>query len=434
MVAKFAQISFQIVFPFRILEQQDLVLSDQYHLVPIYLLRIFLVVQELWGPLVALDVFVISGRILGIHSFPISILENCPDINGNNSTITSKLLSSVSYNLNVFNEDPYLATRVVSVLIQAAALNEPFGNTGTITQIDFANKQFQTTLDTLYGEKFAANILLPTNLMRNYAGLSGVVQIVIYIEEGISIQVLPNVSQVNLKNTQNVSLNQTENQIGAISSQYFSTNIWERITQPGTYPLKAGRYDIISKSGGGGGGAGGGYDFRGAILNSGGGGGEGSIVTSGTGFINSGFIQVVSIGSGGLGGGSFSTPLELIPLNGQDGGDTVYQILDDSQNIIFSITSKGGKGGSAASFNSGGNGGDGGKSQLGDLIGAGGGGGGISTGTVGKGGNGDPSGQDGQSVNGGQGGGHNNIAGGNGGTASGPSSGSWRRSRISFRF
>ncbi len=154
----------------------------------------------------------IPQRILGVQTFQPSTFQEC----GGN--IVTQLLSSVSYNLNVLNVAETLGTRVVTVMIQGAYLD---GDNGEIVQIDFSNRQFETTLDTLYGEKYAANITLPTSIMEVINNNFGAIQVVIYIEQGIEIQVLPPPSLRIKSRSNKISLKQVENP-GAISAQYLS--------------------------------------------------------------------------------------------------------------------------------------------------------------------------------------------------------------------
>ena len=132
-------------------------------------------------------------RILALETYPVSQFVTCSETAGE-SVYQQQLLSSVSYNLDVQNVAPSLGNRVVSILIQAGYLD----STGTfqVDQIDFSNRQFGPTLDTLYGEKYAANVLLPSDyiqgiLAQNPLNTNAAVQIVIYVEEGVEIQVIP---------------------------------------------------------------------------------------------------------------------------------------------------------------------------------------------------------------------------------------------------
>lgn len=82
--------------------------------------------------------------------------------------------------------------RVVSVLVQVGFYDAQTSSI-IIDEIFIANKQFGPTLDTLYGENYANNISIPSNILSEaYANSrdpekQGAIQMVVFEEEGICI-------------------------------------------------------------------------------------------------------------------------------------------------------------------------------------------------------------------------------------------------------
>jgi len=108
-----------------------------------------------------------------------------------------QILSSVAYNLDVINVTGDLTTRVVTILVQVGYLdpNQEGDDKFVYRQIDFGNRQFGPTYDTLYGEKYTGSVLLPSALIRNMINLmpyqfnSAAVQMVVFKEDGVDIDV-----------------------------------------------------------------------------------------------------------------------------------------------------------------------------------------------------------------------------------------------------
>lgn len=103
-----------------------------------------------------------------------------------------QLLSSVSYNLDVINITGTLDTRVVTVLVQVGYLDPkiPGPDKFVYETIDFGSRQFDATLDTLYGEKYTGTVVLPTDLitlMSNLNQRDTIVQLVVFAEDGVQI-------------------------------------------------------------------------------------------------------------------------------------------------------------------------------------------------------------------------------------------------------
>lgn len=368
-------------------------------------------------------------RILALETYPITQLVCCSGCDGTEgqAVFQQQLLSSVSYNLDVINDAPTLGTRVVAVLAQAGY----FDASGDlqIDQIDFANRQFGPTLDTLYGEKFAANILLPSDyingiLAQNPLNQTAAVQIVIYVEQGVGIQVLPLLETMQpAANGQPILAADmidplvgmsalpgavlAGSSVSGANSQYFVTGGTQTlISAPGDYAVTPGSTVTLK---GGGGGGGGGYIFFGIEPNGyGGGGGAEAFIT--TIIVPSGaaFLRVTAVGQGGPGGTGNSGPPQQTAGNGAAGTATSGYFLDSNKNMIPPVYSaNGGNGGFGAADSTAGDGGSGG---------AGGGGGGRLTELPfsGKGGTGPLGiGQDGSDTAGGNGGDNGGMGGQN---------------------
>ena len=103
---------------------------------------------------------------------------------------STQLVSSISYNLDVTNISGTLATRVVTVLVQAGYLDE--NGDFVYREIDFGNRQFGATLDTAYGEKYTGTVVLDTGFMQQistYPNSNPIVQLIIFKEDGVAIDV-----------------------------------------------------------------------------------------------------------------------------------------------------------------------------------------------------------------------------------------------------
>lgn len=129
-------------------------------------------------------------NIYGVKSFSPLTVITC-----NSGNTTTQLLSNISYNLDVINVTGTLSTRVVSVLVHIGYLDTsvPGPDKFVYRKIDFGNRQFGPTLDTLYGEKYTGVVTLPTDLISYISTLpdpaSAIVQMVIFAEEGVAIEV-----------------------------------------------------------------------------------------------------------------------------------------------------------------------------------------------------------------------------------------------------
>lgn len=370
----------------------------------------------------SLDCPSVPMRILALDTYTITTTTPCESCklqnnNSQNNNIQNNLpntqtsilqyLSSVSYNLEVRNLNDFLATRVVSVMVQLAYLDE--AGTPQLRLIDFSNKQFPFTLDSLYGEKFAANILISSELVKSIAavmpqiyGNYAAAQIVVYMEEGVEVQFVAPARRF---------ARVAEDSKGSANAQYLGQ---AQITQniilsPGIYPVTPGS-KIVMKGGGGGGGGSfpSSYTFmpppplpqNPQLVTStagGGGGGEGNQLIT---FVpeNVYYFTIVSVGQGGK--------------EAQDGGETVGYFSDSNGNqISTSFTVSGGKGGQNGMMSNpytsgqsgiGGNGGNG-------LSG---GGGGAGSGYEGQGGHGPlGNGDNANGVSGGKGGNNGGIGG-----------------------
>ena len=164
----------------------------------------------------------IPGRILGFATYPTSVFTECGNIN---------LLSEINFDLNVFNESNKLGTRVVSVLVQVGSIS----GTGeeSVSIVKFSNKQFQFTLDNLYGDNFAATVHLPEDLITSADRRNGAVQVVIYIEQGTAVQILPDTgsrSQQTL--TKQVQSRQIQQPTNAIVAVYDNVSNVNSLTNP----------------------------------------------------------------------------------------------------------------------------------------------------------------------------------------------------------
>ena len=253
-------------------------------------------------------------RILAIETF--SLLLNCSI----NSQITQNIISTVSYNLDTINVSQYLSTRVISILVQLAYIVK--GQT-KIVQLAFQNKQISPSLDSLYGENFSATILIPTDLTKNILASmpqtlydNAAIQIVIYIEQGLEVQILKPVTALIIQNSQNSDAQFLQN---GNSSTMFTSNI--------TIPFNINMKTVTCFGGGGAGGS--------AIIASGGGGGSG--------FCNGDAIPVGTINISitiGLGG-----TVDKDNVVSTDGGNTVVNFLDANNNAIGSVIALGGKAG-----------------------------------------------------------------------------------------
>ena len=318
----------------------------------------------------------IPGRILGFATYRPSRTTECGNV---------VLLSTINFDLNVFNENNMLGTRVVSVMVQVGYLD---GDTETVELVKFSNKQFQFTLDNLYGENFAATVRLPEDLIRRANDKSGAVQVVIYIEQGTAVQILPNTSSQFTQNesrlvnqVKQVTPRQIQQPTNAIVAVYDNPINFPNITAPGTYPIPAGAVQIVLKGGGGGGGGAGNSYFSDPS-----GSGRFSVTGGGGGGGGEGFIQIFNIsnypgavsfvitavGTRGEGGdqGSITAVNQSAPgQSGTNGGVTTGYFVDaNNQQIGSTITANGGQGGAGGTASSsydpnpnsrGGNGGNG---------------------------------------------------------------------------
>ena len=121
----------------------------------------------------------ISGIILAVETYKPSLITECN---------TQQLLSSVSYNFDVINGSTSLGERVATVMIQTAYLEN-----GEVKreELSFSNKQLGWSLDIQRGTQFSMTYNINSDLIDKINIGEGAVQIVIYVEEGISLKVLP---------------------------------------------------------------------------------------------------------------------------------------------------------------------------------------------------------------------------------------------------
>ena len=306
----------------------------------------------------------IPGRILGFATYHVSRTSAC----GN-----TRLLSEINFDLNVFNENNKLGTRVVSVMVQVGYIDE--NSTLTVELVKFSNKQFQFTLDNLYGDNFSGVIHLPEEMMIRANNGFGAAQVVIYIEQGTAVQILPGTSSrsastkaksTKAKSTKSVKpikanqstkvvpINRSQKEVQVAQTQQLTRNIVAiydnvvdfpvTIRAVGTYPIPPGTTHVIFKGGGGGGGgAGGGGDDSSDPFSPGGGGGgaEGFIVKIDVSqYPTATQVVITSIGAGGEGAEGTEDENRTFAANG---GATVGYFADANNNMIGSaLTAPGG--------------------------------------------------------------------------------------------
>ena len=370
--------------------------------------------------------------VLGVGAVPLNIL----DISGCGGLV-KRLLSSISYYLNVTNLSTDLSARLVTVLLQVAykdsrVADEKNPEGIVVLELNFNNRQFGPTLDYLFGEEMNSTYFFENTLIANIDAVfpatavpTALAQLVVYAEDGVDILIPPTFSRLGLGvvdlgvvDLDEINTKQL-NDIGTTSSQYNNNEVTNSIKL-----LESGRYDIpegietISIFMVGGGGSGGQYGG----LTGGGGGGSGYQISDAYSIPANTSVYIEHIiGDGGI---AITDPAPGKPTNAT--------IRDISGNVLKVLeTANGGQAGSDGrddGTDGTGNGGNG-------FYGGGGGGGGDSDtnfingyGGIGPGGNGKDGGEGkaGDGSNGGIGGSGNKqdstcggggggIGGGNGG-------------------
>ena len=132
---------------------------------------------------------IVPNRIWGIKT-----VAPFRDVPCEDSTVSRQLISTIAYNLDVVNVTEELRTRVVTILVQVGYINSTTQEF-VYKQIDFGNRQFGPTYDTLYGEKYTGTVILPTDLitlmteMMPDANNTAAVQLVVLAEDGVDIDI-----------------------------------------------------------------------------------------------------------------------------------------------------------------------------------------------------------------------------------------------------
>jgi hypothetical protein len=120
----------------------------------------------------------------GIETIPIKIESKC-----------SNVVSSVSYNLNIVNRT--LETRLAAVYVLIGYIDPNDSENAILQSIEIDTKQFDPSLFS-FGEQMNNTILLPTDLVNLASMKDGILQLVVYVEDGVDV-IIPN----NRTQTQN---------------------------------------------------------------------------------------------------------------------------------------------------------------------------------------------------------------------------------------
>jgi hypothetical protein len=103
----------------------------------------------------------------------------------------TQLISTITYNFDVTNATDNLAIRALIILIQFGWLDKD--KNFVYEEVDLAIRQFGASLNQNYGEKYTGTVILPTQEIRDiaalmpYDGNSAAIQMVVYQEEGLII-------------------------------------------------------------------------------------------------------------------------------------------------------------------------------------------------------------------------------------------------------
>ena len=292
-------------------------------------------------------------KIYGIETITPGIWDSVCGLN--------KVLSTLSYNLDVINRSINLSERAVAVFLQVGWIEN---NIFTLREIDLGIRQFNPSLAAVLGEQFSANLILPSALMERVIAAmppiipnnSAAVQLVVYVEDGIQI-FSPPMSE-RIREFARLDQNPTPN----VAYTYFNsflavTLITQNSQNPYLIPMDMKMVRLTGIGGGGGGGSAISLSVIAPVARNayypGGGGARGfqvdsvvvDVVQTGARFIS------FTIGNGGVAD--------------TDGGFTTFTFLDQNQNPIAGLTytAQGGgagqKGVDHTIFNSSGNGGNG---------------------------------------------------------------------------
>lgn len=107
-------------------------------------------------------------------------------------------LVSLSYDLDIVNITENLATRIVSILVQVVYEDPESPDPecpGYVHDIYYVgNRQFDATIDTLYGEKYTGVIPLKSELIDNavknikdFSNSKAAIQLLVYSEDGLEV-------------------------------------------------------------------------------------------------------------------------------------------------------------------------------------------------------------------------------------------------------
>lgn len=142
-----------------------------------------------------------------------STLDGCPAV--------VQLSSSIAFGVDVINLTGNFQVRTVTAFVQVGYLDS--NGDFQYEVIDFQNRQFGPTYDTLYGEAFSSTTLLPSDLVRKlYAAMpqinnTAAIQLVMIAEEGVAIDFKASPSSNAIR-----SNNSATPSFGPVDSQYIT--------------------------------------------------------------------------------------------------------------------------------------------------------------------------------------------------------------------
>ncbi len=297
-------------------------------------------------------------RIYGVETLPYSNLgmSGMTGVNPIN-TCGTVVVDAINYNINIANK--LLNTRVAAVYLQVGWI----GSTGgvVVQGLSIDTKQFDLSILS-FGEQMNNNFLIPDNIKPDL--LTGVVQIAVYVEDGLEVFIPENPNNNRNTNRVNRAIVATPGQPTnyTVSFSQDNSQIIIYSSNQGLIAIPAGTKTLSFKAVGGGGAGGSLYLInRTGGVPVGGGGGSGyeiQISNIDLSTISGQLYLNAQIGKGG------AVPDPSV-ANGADGGSTILSVVDISGNIINNLTwvAAGGKGGESANGGNGqwGGGGGGGR-------------------------------------------------------------------------
>lgn len=152
----------------------------------------------------------IETEIYAIKTLPPYLLQLS---SSDGVSMERQLVSNISYNLNVLNLTATIDARNVAVMVHIGYLDAQGNFVGEM--LDFGSRQFAATMDTLYGEKYTGNVVLNSDLtsfISTPPNSGALIQLVIYIEDGLAIMAMVQNQSMRYKLT---SLREADQQQGS---------------------------------------------------------------------------------------------------------------------------------------------------------------------------------------------------------------------------